>query len=74
VKQQITRLLAASPLTQRRRRRTAAEREARDVAAMASGHPESLTRPLRRGQDRRLTRLAGELWPGGDYEKELWEL
>jgi hypothetical protein len=70
----MTRLLAASPLARRRRRRAAAECEARDVLAMASGHPESLTRPLRRGQERRLTRLAGELWPNDEYAKELWEL
>lgn len=38
---------------------------------MASEHPENLTRLLRRGQERWLTRLAGELWPDDEYAREL---
>lgn len=47
------------------------EREARDVLAMPQGHPEKLTRPLRRADERMLTALCGELWPDDEYAREL---
>ncbi len=47
------------------------EREARDVLGMPPGHPESLTRPLRRADERMLTALCGELWPNDEYAREL---
>ncbi len=47
------------------------EREARDVLGMPQGHPENLTRPLRRADERMLTALCGELWPDDEYVREL---
>ncbi len=47
------------------------EREARDVLGMPQGHPENLTRPLRRADERMLTALCGELWPDDEYAREL---
>jgi hypothetical protein len=70
----LARLLAAMPGPGRRRGGAPArlgEREARDVLAMPQGHPESLTRPLRRADERLLTALCGELWPHDEYAREL---
>jgi hypothetical protein len=47
------------------------DREVRDIAGMARQHPESLTRTLRRREERCLTALCGQLWPGKEYEAEL---
>jgi hypothetical protein len=47
------------------------EREWRDVRGMARCHPESLTRALRRREERRLAALRAELWPDDEYEAEL---
>ncbi len=47
------------------------EREARDVLGMPAGHPENLTRPLRRADERMLTALCGELWPHDEYAREI---
>jgi hypothetical protein len=47
------------------------EREWRDVHGMARHHPESLTRALRRREERRLAALRAELWPDNEYEAEL---
>ena len=47
------------------------EREAREVPGMPPGHPENLTRPLRRVDERMLTALCGELWPDDEYAREL---
>jgi hypothetical protein len=38
---------------------------------MPAGHPESLTRPLRRADERRLEALAARLWPHDEYAREL---
>ncbi len=47
-------------------------REWRAVYGMACRHPESLTRALRRREERRLAALAALLWPHDDeYEAEL---
>jgi hypothetical protein len=48
-----------------------ADREWRDVHGMARHHPESLTRALRRREERRLAALRAELWPHDEYEAEL---
>jgi len=57
-----------------RRRRGAlallSEREARDVLGMPPRHPENLTRPLRRADERRIIALSGELWPNDEYARE----
>jgi hypothetical protein len=47
------------------------DREWRDVHGMPRRHPESLTRALRRREERRLAALCAELWPGNEYEAEL---
>ncbi len=47
------------------------EREARDVLGMPPGHPENLTRPLRRADERTLTALCGELRPHDEYAREI---
>jgi hypothetical protein len=47
------------------------DREWRDVHGMARHHPESLTRALRRREERRLAALHAELWPHDEYEAEL---
>ena len=47
------------------------EREWRDVHGMPRRHPESLTRALRRREERRLAALRAELWPHDEYEAEL---
>jgi hypothetical protein len=47
------------------------EREWRDVHGMPRRHPESLTRALRRREERRLAALRAELWPDSEYEAEL---
>jgi len=71
----LTRLLSAVPLPGARRRGGSVprlgEREARDVLGMPQGHPENLTRPLRRADERMLTALCGELWPNDEYAREL---
>ena len=46
------------------------EREARDVLGMPARHPENLTRPLRRADERRITALGGELWPNDEDARE----
>jgi hypothetical protein len=51
--------------------RRVAEREARAILGMPAGHPESLTRPLRRADERRLEALAARLWPHDEYAREL---
>jgi hypothetical protein len=51
--------------------RRVAEREARQILGMPAGHPESLTRPLSRAQERRLAALAARLWPHDEYAREL---
>lgn len=47
------------------------DREWRAVYGMARRHPESLTRALRRREERRLAALQAELWPHDEYEAEL---
>ncbi len=47
------------------------DREWRDVHGMARNHPESLTRALRRREERRLAALRAALWPHDEYEAEL---
>jgi hypothetical protein len=51
--------------------RRVAEREARAILGMPAGHPESLTRPLRRADERRLEALAARRWPHDEYAREL---
>jgi hypothetical protein len=64
--------MVAGPLAEHdRARRVYAEREARDVLGMPWGHPEHLTRPIRRRDKRRLEALAAELWPHDEYGVEL---
>ena len=47
------------------------DRERRAVHGMARRHPESLTRALRRRDERRLAVLRAALWPHDEYEAEL---
>ena len=51
--------------------RRVAEREARAILGMPAGHPESLTRPLRRADERRLEALAARLRTYDEYAREL---
>lgn len=75
----MTGFLAAAVLTSRVRgvlrllpgRMAQIEREWRDVHGMARRHPESLTRALRRREERRLAVLRAALWPHDEYEAEL---
>jgi hypothetical protein len=70
----LRRLLPAVPVPGGRRGGSVprlGEREARDVLGMPQGHPENLTRPLRRADERMLTALCGELWPNDEYAREL---
>lgn len=46
------------------------EREARDVLGMPPGHPEKLTRPLRRADERMLAALAARTWPDDEYVRK----
>jgi hypothetical protein len=67
-------VLARLPAALRRFRPGSAarvEREWRDVHGMARHHPESLTRALRRREERRLAALRAALWPHDEYEAEL---
>ncbi len=41
------------------------------MLGMPQRHPENLTRPLRRADERMLTALCGELWPDDEYVREL---
>jgi hypothetical protein len=59
------------PFWRRSAARRVAEREARAILGMPAGHPEHLTRPLRRAHERRLDALAAELWPNDEYAREL---
>jgi hypothetical protein len=54
-----------------RRRRAAAEAEARAIHSMPPDHPESFTRVLSRRQEESLAALAAELWPDDEYEVDL---
>jgi hypothetical protein len=64
--------MVAGPLAEHdRARRVYAEREARDVRGMPWGHPEYLTRPIRRRDERQLDALAAELWPENEWMREL---
>jgi hypothetical protein len=76
----VTGFLAAAVLTPRvrgilrrllRGRMAQIEREWRDVHGMARHHPESLTRALRRREERRLAAIRAALWPHDEYEAEL---
>jgi hypothetical protein len=68
--------LAASPVRRVLRRlrpgyAALIDREWRDIHGMPRHHPESLTRALRRRDERRLAALKAELWPRSEYEAEL---
>jgi len=71
----LARLLAAVPRLRACRRSGGlaqfSEWEARDVLGMPPSHPENLTRPLRRADERMLTALCGELWPDDEYAREI---
>jgi len=62
--------LVPVPLAGRRAVRTA-EREQRDIAGMPWRHPENLTRGLRGRYQRQIEARKAELWPAGEYEREL---
>lgn len=68
--------LAASPVRRVLRRlrpgwAARIDREWRDVHGMARRHPESLTRALRRRDERALAALRAALWPHDEFEAEL---
>jgi hypothetical protein len=52
-------------------RRARIDREVRDLHGLPRRHPESLTRALRRHEERRLAALRAALWPHDEYEAEL---